>query len=457
MRMRGRAVTDDARQLDFLTFSGPPRPPAPPIPQTILGGTETSEAGRKSTLPEPWPAAAAPATIGATERPTLPPVPADAQAPVAPRPQNADHYRITDDDRVGWGSLKEKCSANLQALELLKLLEAEGRPATAAEKRLLVRYVGWGGLPGVFDEKNAQWAKERARLTTLLSDEEFRSARATTLNAHYTSPLLITFMYAMLERMGFEGGRVLEPACGIGHFLGLMPEPLLRRSRLTAIEIDAVSSCIATLLYPDADVRHCPFEEAKLPDDFYDVAVSNIPFGDYRPFDARFKSWNFVIHDYFFAAALTKVRPGGLLVFITSKGTLDKADSTLREHLDRSADFLGAIRLPNTAFKKNAHTEVTTDIVVLRKRLPGEARAGQPWRQLGTITNSLGETIAVNEWFVARPDLMLGEMRLAGGLYRQGEPTLVSTGGELGHAMVTAVRHFPKRVFLPVERPPPSV
>ena len=203
----------------------------------------------------------------------------------------------------------------------------------------------------------------------MLTDGEFRSARATTLNAHYTSPAIIRAMYALLERLGFQGGRVLEPACGIGHFLGLMPEPMLRRSRVTAIEIDSVTARIAKALYPDADVRHQPFEETRLADDFYDVAVSNIPFGDYKPFDPRFKSWNFVIHDYFFAAALTKVRPGGLVVFITSKGTLDKADATLREYLEQTADFLGAIRLPNNAFKRNAHTEVTTDIVVLRKRL----------------------------------------------------------------------------------------
>jgi N12 class adenine-specific DNA methylase len=435
MRARSRATREDALQLDL--FAGPPvAVPTTPARQE----------------PATFEVALAATPVPPLAELTLPPVPA-AEIPAAP----SRNYRITDEDRLGEGSLKQKAAGNLDALRRLKSLEAEARPATDEEKRLLVRYVGWGGLPGVFDERNTAWAKEREQLTGLLSDGDFRSARATTLNAHYTSPTLIRAMYALLERLGFEGGRVLEPACGIGHFVGLMPEAMRCRSRVTAIEIDAVTARIAQALYPDADVRPQPFEDTRLADDFYDVAVSNIPFGDYQPFDARFKSWNFVIHDYFFAAALTKVRPGGLVVFITSKGTLDKADSTLREHLDQSAEFLGAIRLPNNAFKQNAHTEVTTDLVVLRKRLPGEPRAGQAWRELGTVTNSLGENIAVNEWFVAHPELMLGEMRLSGRLYRQGEPTLVGNGRDLGEELARAIQHFPAGVFLPVERPPPAV
>ena len=448
MGMRSRAVVEDARQMDFFSFAGPSRagvvvlvsaldtknPPVPPAAPLPERGTNSRNA----------------------EGLSLPPVPVEVQTHAAPESPKVAAFHITDTDRVGEGSLRQKAKANLQALEILKQLDNEGRPATDEERRSLVRYVGWGGLPGVFDERNMSWAKEREQLTGLLSDEEFSSARATTLNAHYTSPTIIRAMYGLLERLGFKGGRVLEPACGIGHFLGLMPEAMRSRSTVTAIEIDGVTARIAQALYPEADVRHAPFEDTKLADDFYDVAISNIPFGDYRPFDARFKSWNFLIHDYFFAAALTKVRLGGLVVFITSKGTLDKADSTLREHLDRTADFLGAIRLPNDAFKKNANTEVTTDIVVLRKRLPGEVRAGSAWKELGQHTNALGEEIPLNEWFAAHPELMLGELKLSGRMYRQGEPTLVSNGRDLSEQLAEAIQHLPAGVYAPVERPPPT-
>ena len=234
------------------------------------------------------------------------------------------------------------------------MIEAEGRPATGAEKSKLVRFVGWGGLPQVFDTCNEKWAKERERLEKLLTPDELDSARATTLNAHYTSPAVIRAMYAALTRFGFESGRILEPACGLGHFIGVMPDEMHSRSQITGVEIDSITARLAKALYPDADIRHQPFEEAKLVDASYDVAISNIPFGDYKPFDRRFKKWNFVIHDYFFAAALAQVRPGGLILFITSHGTMDKVDGALRECVAQQADLVGAIRLPNDAFKKNA-------------------------------------------------------------------------------------------------------
>ena len=296
------------------------------------------------------------------------------QAPAIAEPEplrNQNNYRITDSDGVGVGSLNQKCRGNLAAIELLKQIEVENRPATAEEKRVLVRYVGWGGLPQVFDAYNDQWQPERERLESLLTPEELESARATTLNAHYTAPVVIRAMYAALQRLGFSHGRILEPALGLGHFVGSMPDEMHSHSLVTGVEIDSLTARLARALYPDADIRHQPFEEAKLADGFYDVAISNIPFGDYKPFDPRFKSWNFVIHDYFFAATLEKVRPGGLILFITSRGTLDKVDAALREYLSQQADLLGAIRLPNDAFKKNANTEVTTDIVMLRRRLPG--------------------------------------------------------------------------------------
>lgn len=309
--------------------------------------------------------------------------------------------------------------------------------------------MGWGGLPQVFDAWNKEWKTERERLESLLSESELESARASTLNAHYSAPVVIRAMFAALQRFGFERGRILEPACGLGHFIGLMPEDMLRQSQITGIEIDSVTARLAKQLYPDADIRRQPFEETRLADSFFDVGISNIPFGDYRPFDARFKQWKFVIHDYFFAATLEKVRPGGLILFVTSKGTLDKVEGGLRELISQQADLLGAIRLPNDAFKKNANTEVTTDIVMLRKRLPGETPKGPAWKALGEITNPFGEKIALNEYFVAHPEMMLGEMRLEGGLYRRGEPSLISNGRDLGEQLAEAIAMLPRNVFTP--------
>lgn len=343
--------------------------------------------------------------------------------------------------------MKQKCRDNLAAVERLKQLESAERTATNEDKRVLVRYVGWGGLPQVFDAWNVQWKEERERLAELLTPDELDSARATTLNAHYTAPIVICAMYAALQRLGFEHGRILEPALGLGHFIGLMPEAMHGRSRITGIEIDSVTTRLARLLYPDADIRHQPFEEARLADGYFDVAMGNIPFGDYKPFDPQFKSWNFVIHDYFFAKTLHKVRPGGLILFITSKGTLDKLDGALREYVSQQADMLGAIRLPNDAFKKNANTEVTTDIILLRKRLPGELPTGPAWKQITDITNSLGETIAVNEYFAAHPEMMLGEMQLAGRMYARHEPTLVGNGISLAQRLAEAIALLPRDVF----------
>lgn len=361
---------------------------------------------------------------------------------------NPNNYRISDEDRLGAGSLKQKCRDNLAAIALLRRLEEEDRPADENEKKILVRYVGWGGLPQVFDPWKEEWAAQREQLEKLLTPEEFESAQATTLNAHYTAPIVIRAMYSALARFGFEGGRVLEPACGLGHFIGLMPEGLAARSQITGIEIDAITARLARKLYPDADIRHQPFEETRLADGFYDAAISNVPFGDYKPFDPRFKKWGFVIHDYFFAATLEEVRPGGLILFVTSKGTMDKTDATLREYVAERADFIGAIRLPNDAFKQNANTEVTTDIVMLRKRLPGDVAQGPPWTRLGEINNSVGDRIPVNEYFAARPEMMLGEMRLASRRYQRGEPTLESGGKDLAKELETAIGRLPQDLAL---------
>jgi SAM-dependent methyltransferase len=343
-------------------------------------------------------------------------------------PKNLNSYRITEADRLGDGGPKLKFQKNIAAIETLRQLDAEERPATPEEKATLVKYVGWGAMPQVFDVDNTDWRKEQFRLSEILSDDEHRSARATTLNAHYTAPTVIGAMYRAAGRFGFKGGRVLEPACGIGHFVGLMPEEMLRRSTVTGIEIDPLTARIAKALYPDADIRAQPFEQTKLADGFYDLAISNVPFGDYTVHDPRFNNYKFSIHDYFFAAALEKVRPGGLLMFITSRGTMDKLDSTLRELLSTRTELLGAIRLPNDAFKKNAGTEVTTDIVMLRRLRPGETPAGPAWKETAEHANDVGEAFTINEYFAARPEMMLGQMRLSGGMYGGNEPTLEPDG-----------------------------
>ncbi len=362
-------------------------------------------------------------------------------------PKNLNNHRITEADRLGEGGPKQKFQQNLKAIKILRTLDAEERPATNEEKSALVKYVGWGAMPQVFDVDSTDWRKEQIQLSELLSDEEHRSARATTLNAHYTAPNVINAMYHAAERFGFKGGRVLEPACGIGHFIGLMPDEMLRRSTVTGIEIDPLTARIAKALYPDTDIRAQPFEQTKLADGFYDLSISNVPFGDYTVHDPRFNSYKFSIHDYFFAAALEKVRPGGLLMFITSRGTMDKLDSTLRELLSTRTEMLGAIRLPNDAFKKNAGTEVTTDIVMLRKLRPGEAPTGAAWKETADYANNIAEAFTLNEYFAARPEMMLGQMRLGGGMYGGNEPTLEPDGRNLRDALAEAVERLPQDIY----------
>ena len=329
----------------------------------------------------------------------------------------------------------------------MRALAAEERAASPDEKAELVKYVGWGALPQVFDPANPGWLQERNRLSEILSADELRSARATTLNAHYTAPVIIRAMYQAAQRFGFKGGNILEPACGIGHFIGLMPETMLKESTVTGIEIDPLTARIARVLYPDADIRDQPFEKSKLTDESFDLAISNVPFGDYTVHDSRWNEYKFPIHDYFFAAALEKVRPGGLMMFITSRGTMDKANSTLRDHLTSKTEFLGAIRLPNTAFKQNAGTEVTTDIVMIRKLHRGESATGPAWREVREYTDHNFEKIPINEYFVARPRLMLGHLQLTGRMYRGVEPTLVPDGSVLADALAGAVPELPSGIY----------
>ncbi len=364
-------------------------------------------------------------------------------------PNNLNNYRITEADRLGEGGPKQKFQHNLTAIRTLRRVEADSRPATNDEKAALLKYVGWGAMPQVFDDRSREWAKERDALRQELTQAEYEFARSTTLNAHYTSPTIVGAMYQALERFGFKGGRILEPACGIGHFIGLMPEEMLRRSTVTGIEIDPLTTRIARALYPDSDIRAQPFEQAKLADGFYDVAISNVPFGDYTVHDPRWNAYKLPIHDYFFAAALQRVRPDGLVLFVTSHGTMDKLDSTLRELLSARVEFLGAIRLPNDAFKRNAGTEVTTDIVMLRRLRPGEPPIGPAGKATASHTNDLGEEFSLNEYFVARPEMMLGRMRLSGRMYRDNEPTLEPDGRDLGEALAETVQRLPPKCYVP--------
>lgn len=255
---------------------------------------------------------------------------------------NRRNYRIQAADQLGAGSLKQKARDNLAAIELVQRLENEGREATEAEQQVLVKYVGWGGIPQVFtDFGPPEWQAERDRLKLLLPQDQYEAARASTLNAHYTSSVVVRGIYEAVERFGFSGGRVLEPALGVGHFFGLMPPEMASRSRLTGIELDPLTARIARHLYPDANIRAQGFEAARLVEGSFDLAISNVPFGDYKLHDPQLNERNFLVHDYFFAKGLQQVRPGGLLVFITSKGTLDKVNSGLRDHLYEKADFLG--------------------------------------------------------------------------------------------------------------------
>lgn len=358
------------------------------------------------------------------------------------------NYRIGSDDDLGGGSLKEKCAANFAAIELLQRLQAEHRKATPEEQGVLVRYVGWGGLPQVFaTHDDPAWQPERARLRELLGPDEIRAAQASTLNAHYTSPTVISAIYDGVQRLGFTHGRILEPALGIGHFFGLMPDEMRTSSTLTGVELDPTSAGIARALYPGAQISQQGFEQTMFPDGRFDLAISNVPFGNYTVFDPAFNRHHFLIHDYFFAKALDKVRPGGLVAFVTSMGTMDKTDSRLRGYLEERAELLGAIRLPNTAFKRNANTEVTTDILFLRRLEDGEQPCGYVWRELAEHANPAGEKFQINQYFARHPEMLCGTMANEGTMYRDGEPALIPDDRDLADALRHAVSQLPQGIF----------
>ena len=351
-------------------------------------------------------------------------------------PYKAQNFRITD-DHLGEGGAKTKYAFNIAAIQTLKQIEAEERQATPQEQEILSGYVGWGGIPQAYDGNNAQWSEEYQQLKSLLTDEEYAAARGSTLNAHYTSPMVIRAMYEALGNMGFQSGNILEPSCGVGNFFGMLPESM-SQSRLYGVELDSITGRIARQLYPDAQIEITGFEKTNRKD-FFDVAVGNVPFGNYKVADRAFDKYGFLIHDYFLAKTLEQVRPGGVIAFITSKGTMDKASPDVRRYIAQRAELLGAIRLPNNAFKANAGTEVTSDILFLQKR-EHPIDIAPDWIHLGQTADG----VPVNSYFVDHPDMVLGKMQWDKSMYGNEKETTCEPipGADLAQQLHAAVRNI---------------
>jgi N12 class adenine-specific DNA methylase len=382
------------------------------------------------------------------------------QAPQIP----SRDFRIREEHRIGQGGLKEKARDNIAAIRTLRLVEDEGRSPTEAEKTALARYSGWGALSNVYHPyPRSDWQEIAGDVRQLLTPEEYDSARASTPNAHFTSPMVIQAIWSAMERLGLgPGAQILEPSMGVGHFFGLMPEAMLPGCRRTGVELDGITARIAKQLYPDAAIFARGFEETALPDNFFDAVIGNIPFGNYGVHDPVYgkSPVTRAIHDYFLAKSVDKLRPGGLMALVTSRYTLDKQDSTIRRYLAERADLVAAIRLPNTAFRANAGTDVTTDILVLQKRARGAAPQGQSWQDLAVVSTPDGP-VSVNEYYARHPEMMQGEMRLEGSLYREREPTL--TGELTPELLAQAVAALPAGIIVSQHarpqdfaRPPPE-
>ena len=352
-----------------------------------------------------------------------------------PAPEPAGNYRITD-DHLGEGGAKQKYARNIEAIRTLFQLEQEHRGATADEQQVLSQYVGWGGLADAFDPGKDSWAKEYAELKGLLSEDEYAAARSSTLNAHYTSPTVIRGIYDAVERMGFRSGNILEPSMGVGNFFGMLPDTM-QGSRLYGVELDSITGRIAKKLYPQADITVAGFETTDRRD-FYDLAVGNVPFGQYKVNDKAYNKLGFSIHNYFFAKAIDQIRPGGVIAFVTSRFTMDSKDSTARKHMAERADLLGAIRLPNNAFRANAGTDVVSDIIFLQKR--DRPIDHEPdWVQLGKTEDGF----AINQYFVDHPEMVLGELTTESTQYGREELTVAPIeGANLADQLAEAVQHI---------------
>ena len=347
----------------------------------------------------------------------------------------AGNFRITD-DHLGEGGAKQKYARNIEAIRTLFKLEQEHRGATAEEQQVLSQYVGWGGLSDAFDPGKDSWAKEYTELKGLLSEDEYAAARSSTLNAHYTSPVVIRAIYDAVEKMGFKSGNILEPSMGVGNFFGMLPDGMAD-SRLYGVELDSITGRIAKMLYPQADITVAGFETTDRRD-FYDLAVGNVPFGQYKVNDKAYNKLGFSIHNYFFAKAIDQVRPGGVVAFVTSRYTMDSKDSTARKHMAERADLLGAIRLPNNAFRANAGTDVVSDIIFLQKR-DRPADIEPAWVQLGKTEDGF----AINQYFVDHPEMVLGELTTESTQYGREDLTVAPLeGANLADQLAEAVQHI---------------
>ena len=352
-----------------------------------------------------------------------------------PAPEPAGNFHITD-DHLGEGGAKQKYARNIEGIRTLFKLEQEHRGATAEEQQVLSQYVGWGGLADAFDPNKDGWAKEYTELKNLLSEDEYTAARSSTLNAHYTSPTVIRGIYDAVERMGFRSGNILEPSMGVGNFFGMLPDSMAD-SRLYGVELDSITGRIAKKLYPQADITVAGFETTDRRD-FYDLAVGNVPFGQYKVNDKAYNKLGFSIHNYFFAKAIDQVRPGGVVAFVTSRYTMDSKDSTARKHMAERADLLGAIRLPNNAFRANAGTDVVSDIIFLQKR-DRPADIEPDWVQLGKTEDGF----AINQYFVNHPEMVLGELTTENTQYGREELTVAPLeGANLADQLAEAVQHI---------------
>lgn len=366
----------------------------------------------------------------------------ETEQPVQPK-QEPMNFRITDDD-LGAGGAKTKFKANIEAIRLLQTLDAEQRQATAEEQEVLSRYVGWGGIPQAFDEKNVDWAKEYAELKSLLPADEYSEARASTLNAFYTSPTVIKAMYEALSNMGLSKGNVLEPSCGVGNFMGLVPDSM-EKIRMYGVELDSISGRIAQQLYQKNKIAVQGFETMQFPDSFFDCVVGNVPFGNYKVPDKRYDRHNFLIHDYFIAKSLDLVRPGGVVAVVTSSGTMDKKDSSVREYLANRADLVSAIRLPNNAFQRNANTSVVADILFLQKRDRAAVERAE-WVDLGTTP----EGYPINQYFAQHPEMVLGEITTESTQYGKQETTVKPIeGADLAQQLKAAVENIHAEITEP--------
>ena len=371
--------------------------------------------------------------------------PPEQETPAPP----ARNFHISD-NHLGEGGPKQKFSRNVEAIRTLQTLENENRNATPEEQENLSQYVGWGGLADAFDPDKDSWAKEYTQLKELLTPEEYTAARASTLNAHYTSPTVIRAIYGAVEKMGFKTGNILEPSCGVGNFFGMLPESM-QGSRLYGVELDSISGRIAQKLYPEANITVAGFETTKQ-QDFYDLAIGNVPFGQYRVNDRDYNKLGFSIHNYFFAKALDQVRPGGVVAFVTSRYTMDSKDSSARKYLAERADLLGAIRLPNNAFRANAGTDVVSDIIFLQKRDRPIDREPD-WVQLGQTESG----ISINQYFVDHPEMVLGELTTESTQYGREESTVLPiAGANLSEQLTEAISHL-KGEYREAEHTAPDV